>query len=212
MKIKNLFKRISASKDDGGIYPTVPERTNGIFVNGVELINYKSEDLVRYGEIESIDVLDPGSNIDVINVPSLVIDDAVGTGATGYAAIKGTVTEIRVEEPGFDYVREPTVTISGGNGSGAKANVSMKQINHKVDFFADVASANVTIGSTQSIIGFSTYHKFRDAEKVLYRTQVKLLLVAFQQTLNTISLRLATLRSNCIKQRAMLTLASTPFS
>ena len=167
---QKLFKRISASKDDGGIYPTVPERTNGIFVNGVELINYKSEDLVRYGEIERIDVLAPGSNIDVINVPSLVIDDAVGTGATGYVAIKGVVTEIRVEEPGFDYVREPTVTISGGNGSGAKANVSMKQINHKVDFFADAASANVTIGSTQSIIGFSTYHKFRDAEKVLYRT------------------------------------------
>lgn len=170
---QKLFKRISISKDDGEIYPTVPERTNGIFVNGVELINYKSEDVIRYGEIERIDILAPGSNIDVINVPNLVIDDAIGTGATGYAAVKGVVTEIRVEEPGFDYVREPTVTISGGNGTGAKANVSMKQIGHKVDFFADAASANVIVGtaSTQSIIGFSTYHKFRDAERVLYRTQ-----------------------------------------
>ena len=57
----------------------------------------------------------------------------------------------------------------------------MKQINHKVDFFADAASANVTIGSTQSIIGFSTYHKFRDAERVLYRTLGQLLLVVSQQ-------------------------------
>ena len=39
----------------------------------------------------------PGSNIDVINVPSLVIDDAVGTGATGYAAIKGSVTGIELK-------------------------------------------------------------------------------------------------------------------
>ena len=170
---QKLLKRIPSSNVDGELHPTVPERTNGIFVNGVELINYKSEDLIRYGEIESIDVLAPGSNIDIINVPSLIIEDAIGTGATGYAAVKGTVTEIRVKQSGFDYVREPTVRISGGNGTGAKANVSMKQIGHKVDFFADVASANVIIGtaSTQSIIGFSTYHKFRDAERVLYRTQ-----------------------------------------
>ena len=170
---QKLFKRIPQFKVDGELHPTVPERTNGIFVNGVELINYKSEDIIRYGEIERIDVVVPGSNIDVINVPNLIIEDSVGTGATGYAAVKGTVTEIRVKDAGFDYLREPTVRISGGNGTGAKANVSMKQIGHKVDFFADIASANVIVGTadTQSIIGFSTYHKFRDAERVLYRTQ-----------------------------------------
>ena len=170
---QKVLKRISPPNIDGGIYPTIPERANGIFVNGVELINYKSEDAIKYGEIEDIKVTSPGSNIDVINVPSLVIEDAVGTGATGYVAVKGSITEIRVKDPGFDYVNEPTVRIAGGNGTGARAKASMRQISHKVDFFADIASANVVIGtaSTQSIIGFSTYHKFRDAERVLYRTQ-----------------------------------------
>lgn len=170
---QKLFKRIPLTQFDGEIRPTLPRRANGIFVNGVELLNYKSQDIITYGDIEYVNILSPGSGIDIINVPDLIIDDAVGTGATGYAAIKGSVTEIRVKDTGFDYVREPKVKISGGNGSGAKANVGMKQINHKVDFFADIASARVIIGtaSTQSIIGFGTYHKFRDAEKVLYRTQ-----------------------------------------
>ena len=52
----------------------------GMFVNGVELLNYKGKDIVKYGKIETIDILSEGTNIDVINVPNLIISDAVGTG------------------------------------------------------------------------------------------------------------------------------------
>ena len=57
--------------------------------------------------------------------------------------------------------------IEGGNGSGAIAQASMKLIDHEVEFFADVVSNNVTVGTglSQSRIGFSTYHKFRNAEQ-----------------------------------------------
>ena len=48
----------------------------------------------------------------------------------------------------------------------------MKLIDHEPEFFADNASGQVVIGtaSTQSRIGFSTYHKFKNAEEVIYRT------------------------------------------
>ena len=45
----------------------------------------------------------------------------VGAGATGYVATRGSLQEIRVQEPGFDYVDVPKVSISGGNGTGAVA-------------------------------------------------------------------------------------------
>ena len=144
-----------------------------MFVNGVELLNYKGKDVIKYGKIESIDVLSEGTNVDVINPPNLIISDSVGTGATGYPAVSGSLREVRVIDSGFDYLNTPTIKIEGGNGSGAIAQANMKLTDHEVEFFADLVSNRVTIGtaSTQSRIGFATYHKFRNAEQVLYQTK-----------------------------------------
>jgi hypothetical protein len=169
---QKVLRKISEPVNDGTLTKTEPGLT-GIFVNGVELLNYKGKDIVKYGKIETIDILSQGTNIDVINAPNLIISDSVGTGATGYAAVSGSLREVRVIDPGFDYLNTPTVKLEGGNGSGAVAQVNMKQINHEVDFFADLSSAGVTTGtsSSQSTIGFSTYHKFRNAEQVIYKTK-----------------------------------------
>ena len=50
----------------------------------------------------------------------------------------------------------------------------MKLVNHQIEFFAD---ANVHSGQsyswvnlTDNTIGFNTYHKFRNGEKVIYET------------------------------------------
>ena len=169
---QKVLRKISEPINDGTLTKTEPGLT-GMFVNGVELLNYKGKDIVKYGKIETIDILSEGTNIDVINAPNLIISDSVGTGATGYAAVSGSLREVRIIDPGFDYLDTPTVKLEGGNGSGAVAQVSMKQIDHEVDFFADLSSAGVTTGtsSSQSTIGFSTYHKFRNAEQVIYKTK-----------------------------------------
>ena len=64
---------------------TLPSTTNpgftGIFVNGVELLNYKSGDSINYGKIEKINITSPGYNYDVVNTPTLIVSDQVGTGA-----------------------------------------------------------------------------------------------------------------------------------
>ena len=81
---------------------------NGILINGVEILSYKSQELCYYGDIKSIDVTGGGRKYDVINPPVLAINDDVGVGATGYVATRGNLQEIRVQDPGFDYVDVPT--------------------------------------------------------------------------------------------------------
>ena len=169
LKSQKLLREITSSPIEGELYPTNPGLT-GILINGVEILNYKSTDIVSYGELESIEVLSPGSEYDIINPPSLNIDDLVGTGATGYCAVKGNLKEIRIIDPGFDYQDTPTIEITGGNGINAKASANMKLVTHQVDFNSQSNAGLVTLGSTLSIIGFTTYHKFVNSERVIYRT------------------------------------------
>ena len=171
LKPQNILRKISDPSDDGSINETKPG-TTGILVNGVEILNYKSKQQIKYGSIEEIEVTSSGSDLDVVNPPELVISDSVGTGATGYLAINGSLQEILIKNSGFDYLNTPTIKIDGGNGKGATASVNMKLIDHEPEFFADNAKGQVVIGtaSTQSRIGFSTYHKFKNAEEVIYIT------------------------------------------
>ena len=75
---------------------------------------------------------------------------------------------IDVLDTGFDYQERPFVSITGGNGKDASAEVRLSSVTHTVPFNAERASALVSLGS--STIGFSTFHKFRDSEKVIYLT------------------------------------------
>ena len=166
LSTQKLLREISTPQGDGSISPTTPGFT-GILVNGVEILNYKSNDSVKYGKVEKVNVVSPGFNYDVINPPTVNISDSVGTGATGFVAISGSLKEIRLLDPGFDYEGTPTVSITGGNGEGARASVTMNLISHSALFNSQ---SQVGLGSTVSTIGFSTYHKFRNAEQITYVT------------------------------------------
>ena len=163
---QNLLREIKTPNNDSGYYPTQPGRT-GILINGVEILNYKSEDTVYYGSLDGVIVSSKGEDYDVINPPVLSISDKVGTGATGLCAISGNLKRIDILDSGFDYVSKPIVTITGGNGYGAKAEVNTKFIVHSPEFNATDSSF---VNLSADTIGFSTYHKFRNAEKVIYKT------------------------------------------
>jgi hypothetical protein len=167
LKSQNLFREISPPINDGAEYPTEPGFT-GILINGVEILNYKSRDIVYYGQLDEIEVTSPGRGYDVINPPELLISDSVGSGATAHCTIRGSLDEIRVIDPGFDYTETPVIKITGGNGIGALAYASMKLVDHKSSFKSESASAQVSL--TNDTIGFSTYHKFRNAEQIIYVT------------------------------------------
>ena len=104
------------------------------------------------------------------------VSDNVGSGATGICAVNGSLERIEILDPGFDYLDKPFITITGGNGKDASVQVNMSTVDHYAYFNSehesedpDVNIGVVGIGSTTTI-GFSTYHKFRDYEKVVYIT------------------------------------------
>tara|TARA_B100001109_G_scaffold254874_1_gene255811 strand:- start:12835 stop:25032 length:12198 start_codon:yes stop_codon:yes gene_type:complete len=167
-----LLREIKSPNPKSGEFITEPGNRTGILVNGVEILNYKAKDTVYYGTIEKIDVTSGGRNYDVINPPLLHLEDNVGSGATGICAVKGTLSEIAVEDSGYDYTSDPIVTITGGNGTGAQAFSNTIFKHHDVEF------NSIGLGTNRSdrvileadTIGFSTFHKFKNGEKVVYKT------------------------------------------
>jgi hypothetical protein len=141
----------------------------GLFVNGVEVLNHKSEDVIKYGLIENAVVSAPGSGYDVINPPEVQITDEVGVGASAYLRVTGSLDRIDIVDPGLDYVNEPFISISGGNGFGARAQASMASYKHSITLNA--TSGAFRVGLEDSSITFKNNHQFKDGEKIIYKTQ-----------------------------------------
>ena len=146
----------------------------GVLVNGVQILNYKSRDTLFYGDITKSIVAAPGDGYDVINPPVVYVNDSVGTGATIRANVIGNLKRINLIEQGFNYTEIPSISISGGNGVGAVAEANLLPYTYKASFNAsDVLGAGLTVPNVDlinSVIGFSTFHKFENAERVFYRT------------------------------------------
>jgi hypothetical protein len=162
---QSIYREITTPKKDSGNYVTESGYT-GILINGVEIRNYKSTESIRYGEIQRIDVASGGDGYDIINPPVLHISDRIGVGATGTCSVTGSLEQIQIVDSGFDYQGTPTVTILGGNGKGAVARANMTPVPHEVEFIS--SGPFRTLNLTNNTIGFSTYHKFRDYESVVY--------------------------------------------
>ena len=86
LETQKLYRKFSTPVDDGISTPTNPGFT-GLLLNGVEVLNYKSKDVIKYGEVRRIDVLNGGDDYDVINPPVLHVEDSVGTGVTGTVSV-----------------------------------------------------------------------------------------------------------------------------
>jgi len=142
----------------------------GIFLNGVELLNYKSSDKIFYGPLESIEVIDGGINYSVTEPPKLEISSSIGSSATGHCGVEGSLTRIDVIDPGYDYIENPLVTITGGSGSGAKAEVKLIPLDNSVVFDSSVNNTRINPTDPFNQIGFSTFHKLFTGEKVNYNS------------------------------------------
>ena len=162
---QGIYRKILNPINDGNKYLTNSGFT-GIFVNGLELLNYKSQNSVYYGDILSLTMTSGGQEYDIVNPPILDIQDEVGTGATGTCNVKGQLTKIDVTDPGLGYVFPPVINIKGGNGVGAKAEAKLITIKHENAFVADFPS-QVSLTSDQ--ITFVNDHKFVDGENVIYQ-------------------------------------------
>ena len=164
---QRLIKKLNPPENTGKKYET-ENGTIGILANGVEILNYKSDDYVHYGKIKNIDVISSGNNYDIINPPEVEIyPESTGlAGANAYCWVEGFLDRIDIIDGGFNYIEDPTITISGGGGKGATALVKTISVEHSVNLNPTISNSRINLSS--NIIGFSTYHKFRDGEEVIY--------------------------------------------
>ena len=141
----------------------------GLFVNGVEAYSYKSSDKVYYGSVEEIEVLNQGSDYDVVNPPRLSVqqDGHIGVGASVISQVTGTFKEILVNSTGLDYKGTPDVKITGGNGQ-ATAQAKMKLAPHVVSF--DSTSVGGIVNTSTDKFTFTEAHGFKHGEEIIYGT------------------------------------------
>jgi len=146
--------------------------STGILLNGVEILNYKSNDFIYYGPIESVQVTSDLSDYDVINPNVIEITDpnGVGVGASIILHINGNLKKINVENSGFDYLNKPQINITGGNGIGCKFDVNLIDFIHKLDFNSENVN---TLNLSSNILTFFEEHKFRSIEEIVYKTNGK---------------------------------------
>lgn len=175
LQSQDIIRKFSPPKPADNLEEAITVPGNiGMLSNGVEIINYKSSDTMYYGPIESIDISAPGeSNYDVINPPILTIDDntglgnaSYGTGAEAVVNVSGSLNRINIIDKGYDYVENPKVTISGGNGTSAEAKCNLSKVIHSVSFNAGSLYDNLDLSANS--ITFAEDHRFRDLEKVVY--------------------------------------------
>ena len=164
---QNLIRQIPTPVETNARAIT-PSGFTGIFVNGVELLNYKSNDYVYYGPITSIDVLSTGNNYDVINPPVLEIIDPIGSGATGHCTVNGILARVDVIDGGVNYLDMPQISISGGNGSGVQAYPILEPYDYSVSFSSNQSAGYVNL--VNNTIGFSSFHKLNNGDELLYHT------------------------------------------
>lgn len=88
----------------------------------------------------------------------------IGSGCVIYPKVVGKLERFDILYPGFNYVKPPKVSITGGNGSGAIIEPVMETFVYKANFFPN--STNIDLN--ENTIGFSTYHNFENFEEVTY--------------------------------------------
>ena len=156
------FREVKDKTVQGGV---------GLFANGVEAYSYKSSDIVYFGPLQSVEVLNSGSNFDIVNPPTLTVtqDGHTGAAASVIAQVEGILDEVLVDTEGFDYEETPTVKIIGGNNTTAIAKAKMKFVHQTVEF--DSTSTGGVVNTATDRFVFTSPHGFKHGEEIIYQNQ-----------------------------------------
>jgi len=146
----------------------------GMLINGVEIENYKSLDKLYYGPLESVTVLNGGSNYDVINPPDITISTAEGTTALVQPVLEGSIDKVYIEKQDFDIDKIVSIGITGGNGSGYSLEPVIKPRTREISFSArgtlDGGGISTSTGDDIGKITFDTDHYLEEGEQIRYQS------------------------------------------
>ena len=147
----------------------------GMLVNGVEVINYKTDNSIFYGPITHLNVLNGGTGYDVINLPEIVVSaaDTTSTAGIGNTAkiqpvISGSVKDILIDPQDYDIDRVVSATISGGNGDGALLEPVVSKRFRDIFFDARLSIQGGGVDLTDDTITFLGQHNLADGQALIY--------------------------------------------
>ena len=140
----------------------------GMLINGTEILNYKSNNKIYYGPLNSIDVLSGGKGYDVINPPILTLSS--GT-ALVQPIVSGSVEKIYVDPQQFDIDVVVSIALTGGNGKGASFEPVIQRRRREIEFDARQLSIGGGVDITNETITFLTNHGLINGEPIIYRPE-----------------------------------------
>lgn len=168
---QKILKKFSLIRSlDTGAETSTVAGSSGILENGVEVTNYKTDDKIFFGPVEKIDVFNSGQNYDVVNPPKLVISgsDNAGRTAASNVAVRGTLQDVLIDPQEFSIDRVISVTVSGGNGAGARVEPIVLDVFREVGFNGKNASDGGGVSVYFDSIRTINNHNFGNGEEVVY--------------------------------------------
>lgn len=167
--IQKLLKKIPLEKNikNGSGQNTLPGKT-GILINGVEINNYKSKDVIYYGPIKDVNILSSGENYDVINPPLVEVSVGLGSTAKINPVVSGSLEKVYVDSQNYDIDKIVSVDIIGGNGSGASIEPVLIKRSRDVSFNSNELSLGGGVNVATNQILFFEEHNFSNGEEIIY--------------------------------------------
>ena len=168
---QKVFKKFPLDPNikNGSKEVTIPG-TTGILINGVEINNYKSNDKIYYGPLESINVLNGGNNYDVINPPLISIISGAGTTALVQPVVSGSIRSVYVDSQDYDINAVVSIGVSGGNGSGAVLEPIIKKRVREIFFDGRTTTNSGGISTSTRQLTFLTDHNLTNGEAIIYNS------------------------------------------
>ena len=169
---QSLLKKfpLSVNTSDNGNQLTSPGGI-GMLINGVEISNYKSNDRVYYGPLDSVNILNGGSGYDVINLPQISLSNGLGVTALVQPVVSGSFERVSVDFQEFDIDKVVSIGASGGNGSGAVFEASLAKRFRNIFFDARTTVNGGGINTVGETLTFLSDHSFDDGQEVIYNNQ-----------------------------------------
>ena len=168
---QKLLKKfpIESNIKNGSGETTIPGSI-GMMIDGVEILNYKSTDKIYYGPLESVKILNGGTDYDVINLPKISVSSGAGITALIQPVIRGSVKKVLVDPQEFDVNSVVSIAITGGNGSGAVFEPVIQRKRREIEFDARQSTNSGGIDVTLDTLSFLTDHKFSNGDPIVYNS------------------------------------------
>ena len=166
-----LEQDLKSGKEQRTTSEVTSDGNTGMLINGVEILNYKTSDVIYYGEIESVDILSGGSGYDVLYPPSITINDSnvsAANTAGALAVVSGKIENIVVDPVTFDIDSVVSVEIWGGNGTGARGRAVTEERYREIAFSGISTLSGGDVNATNDVFTFDDDHNLLTGARIVY--------------------------------------------